>query len=92
MEAILVLLLSYIIGILGWIFLVFFDNTIQTYNDLLEELKGTPAFMPIANILTFVGCFVVFIIVFTIYVLYKILFIERLWNKIKDKKIKPWIK
>lgn len=92
MDAILTLLLSYIIGILGWIFLVFFDNTIQTYNDLLEELKGTPAFIPIANILTFIACFVVYTFVLTIYILYKFLFIERLWNKIKNKKIKPWIK
>lgn len=92
MEAILILLLSYIIGILGWIFLVFFDKTIQTYNDLLNELKGTPAFIPIANILTFVGCFVIYIFVLTIYPLYKILFIEKLWNKIKDKKIKSWMK
>lgn len=92
MEIILTLLLSYIIGILLWAFISIFTNNIQTYGDLLEELKCTPAFIPVLNILTFIGCSIVCIFVFTIDVLYKFLLIEKLWNKIKDKKIKSWTK
>lgn len=92
MEIILTLLLSYIIGILLWAFISIFINDIQTYGDLLEELKGTPAFMLVLNILTFIGYSIVCIFSYTIYMLYKFLLIEKLWNKIKDKKIKSWIK
>ena len=92
MVIILTLFLSYIIGILSWTFILLFNYDIQTYGDLLKELKDTPAFIPIINILAFIGCSVVCIFIFTIYVLYKFLLIEKLWNKIKDKKIKPWTK
>lgn len=84
-----IILLSYIIGIICWGFVIFLcDSEIYTYEDLLREMLGSPAFIPVINIITFIGCLVCFVTMFLIKSLYKGLFINKLWDKIKTKRIR----
>lgn len=87
MIGFLVFIVSYIIGIIGWSIVVFIGNYIDTYDELREELCSTPAFIPFINILTVIGLGIVAISVSIVMYIYKYCGIEKLWNKIKDKKL-----
>ena len=79
------LFISYIIGIVGYsIAVIIEDDNIKTFNDLMEVLIDSPAFIPVLNIY----CLIVHIIICVLSLLYKFCGIEKLWNKIKDKKIR----
>lgn len=64
---ILIYLVSYIIGVLGWCILILWDLPyIKTIEDLVDEMCETPAFIPVANIITLIG-----VIIRSIYMLMK---------------------
>ena len=82
-----VFIASYIIGVVGWSIILIIGNYIETYEELREELCGSPAFIPIVNILTAIGLLIIAILVSIVMYIYKYCGIEKLWNKIKDKKL-----
>ena len=52
---ILIFIASYIIGVIGWGIICYIDPDVTTYKKLIEELEATPAYIPIANIITLFG-------------------------------------
>ena len=79
---------SYIIGVLGWSVLAFVDRPyVRTIGDLVREMCDSPAFIPVANVLGLIGYIIYFIWVFITRFIYKYCGIEKVWNKIKDKKL-----
>lgn len=83
---------SYIIGIVGWsIIFIIGDNYIETFDDLKEELCDSLGFIPGLNIIFLAGFIIVAVIAAIAMIIYKCCGIEKLWNKIKDKKL-PFIK
>ena len=78
---------SYIIGIIGWSIILIIGNYLETYEELREELCSSPAFIPVVNILTAIGLLILAIVVVAVECIYKYCRIEKLWNKIKDKKL-----
>lgn len=86
---ILFLIISYIIGIIGHsIVTIIEDDDIETVNDLKESLIDSNAFIPVVNILVFVTYIILCIFILLMFCVYKYCGIEKLWNKIKDKKIR----
>lgn len=85
---ILIFLASYIIGVLGWSILVLKEQPyLKTIGDLVKEMCETPAFVPVGNIMILIGYIIYFIWVFITRFIYKHCGIEKVWNKIKDKKL-----
>lgn len=83
------LFISYIIGIIGHsIVLIIEDDDIETFNDLKNSLIDSNAFIPVVNILILVIYIILCIFILPIFCVYKYSGIEKLWNKIKDKKIR----
>lgn len=86
---ILFLIISYIIGIVGYsIIAIIDDDNIETFNDLKEVLIDSPAFIPVLNIFCFVAYIILCIFILLMFCICKYCGIEKLWNKIKDKKIR----
>lgn len=70
----LIYLVSYIIGVLGWCIIVLWDLPyIKTIEDLVDEVCETPAFIPVANIITLIGVIICSIYVLIMRFIYKIL-------------------
>ena len=84
----LIFVASYIIGVIGWSIMVVIENDyIETFNDLQEKLCNSPGFIPVLNIVLLVGYIIIVAIVVIVAFIYKYCGIEKLWNKIKDKKL-----
>lgn len=83
------LFISYIIGIVGYsIVTIIEDDNIETVNDLKESLIDSPAFIPVVNIVLLVVYIILCICILLMFCICKYCGIEKLWNKIKDKKIR----
>lgn len=79
---------SYIIGVIGWSIVLIFENDyIKTFNDLQEKLCDSPGFIPVLNIALLVGYIIIAAIIVILVLIYKCCGIEKLWNKVKDKKL-----
>lgn len=86
---ILFLIISYIIGIVGYsIVAIIEDDNIKTINDLKECLLDSPAFVPVVNIVLLVVYIILCIVILLMFCICKYCGIEKLWHKIKDKKIR----
>ena len=89
MVWILFLIISYIVGIVGHsIIAIIDDNNIKTFNDLKEVLIDSPAFIPVLNIFCFVAYIILCIFILLMVCVYKYCGLEKIWNEIKDKKIR----
>lgn len=78
---------SYIIGVIMWSIFIIVGKPADTYDELREELCDSPAFFPFINIIFAVGLLIFAIIILIVAYIYKYCGIEKLWNKIKDKKL-----
>lgn len=79
---------SYIIGIIGWsIALTIKKSEIETFDDLKEELCDSPGIIPFINIILLVGFTIIAVVVAIVMLVCKCCRIEKLWDKIKDKKL-----
>lgn len=86
---ILLLIISYIIGIVGYsIVAIIEDDNIETVNDLKECLIDSPAFIPVVNIFLLVAYIILCIFILLMVCIYKYCGLEKIWNEIKDKKIR----
>lgn len=83
---ILILLLSYIIGIIGWAIICSIEG-VSTYKELTEEMDSSPAFLPIVNVITLAGYVILLVIIGILFLFSECLGLRYLWNKIKDKKL-----
>lgn len=89
MTWILFLIISYIVGIVGYsIIAIIEDDNIETLNDLKENLIDSPAFIPVVNIFLLVAYIIICVFILLLFCVYKFCGLEKLWNKIKDKKIR----
>ena len=89
MTWIIFLIISYIIGIVGHgIVAIIEDDCIETFNDLKESLIDSLAIVPVVNILLLIAYIIIFVFTVPLFCIYKYCGIEKLWNKIKDKKIR----
>lgn len=84
---ILILIASYIIGIIGWSIIIIIGECADTYDELIKELCDSPAFFPIINIILLIGFGIVAIIISLIQLICEYFGIKELWNEIKDKKL-----
>lgn len=83
------LFISYIIGIVGYsIAVIIEDDNIKTFNDLKEVLFDSPAFIPVINIFCLIAHIILCIFNLLMFCVYKYCGLEKLWNEIKDKKIR----
>lgn len=79
---------SYIIGVIGWsIALMIEKSWIETFDDLREELCDSPGIIPFINIILLVGAAIIAAVVAIVMFIYECSGIEKLWDKIKDKKL-----
>lgn len=79
---------SYIIGVIGWSIALMIDNSgIETFDDLKEELCDSPGFIPFINIILLVGFTIIVVVVAIVMLVCECCGIEKLWDKIKDKKL-----
>jgi hypothetical protein len=84
---ILFLIISYIVGIVGSSIIVIIENDdIETFNDFKKSLIGSPAFIPVVNIFLLVVYIILCIFTLLMFCVCKFCGIEKLWNKINDKK------
>ena len=84
---ILIFIASYIIGVIGWSIALMIENDyIETFDDLKEALCDSPGLMPVLNIILLVGYIIIIAGCVIVMLIYKCCGIEKLWNKIKDKK------
>lgn len=89
MACILLFIASYAIGIFGCsIIAIIEEDDIKTINDLKESIIYSPAFIPIVNNFLLIGYVTVWISTTLVFCVYKYCGLERLWNKIKDKRIR----
>lgn len=89
MTWILFLIISYIIGIIGYsIVAIIEDDNIETLNDLKESLIDSPAFIPVINILLLVVYIILCIFILLLFCVCKFYGLDKLWNRINDKKIR----
>ena len=80
-------IISYIIGIICWGIICYIEPYITTYKELAEEMKSSPAYIPIGNIVTLLGGLVMCCVSFISTLFYKYCGIKKLCNKIKNKKL-----
>lgn len=89
MVYILLFIASYAIGIFGCsIITIIEDHDIKTIKDLKESMCHSPAFIPIVNNIIILGYVSVWISTTLVFCIYKFCGLERLWNKVKDKRIR----
>lgn len=80
-------IISYIIGIICWGIICYIEPYITTYKELAEEMKSSPAYIPIINVITLLVCLLTWCISFIPTLFYKYCGIKKLFNKIKNKKL-----
>lgn len=79
---------SYIIGVIGWSIALTIENDyIKTFDDLREKLCDSPGIIPFINIILLVGFAIIAVVVAIVMFVCKCCRIEKLWDKIKDKKL-----
>lgn len=82
--------ISYIIGIVVWAFLVYkFESDIYTWEGLFSAMQEhIIPFIPIINIICLLAFTVVVIFIGVVVLIYKYSGLEKFWNKVKDEEIR----
>lgn len=87
MMVILILILVYIVTTIMWMFIITYEEDVETIKDIFDNFLILHWF-PIINTIALIGYIITFVIMFISYGVIKLFELDKLWNNIKDIKIR----
>ena len=87
MMVILISILVYIVTTIAWMFIITYEEDVETIKDIFDNFLILH-WLPIINTIALLGYILTFVIMFISYSIIKLFELDKLWNKIKDIKIR----
>ena len=84
---ILISILVYIVTTIAWMFIITYEEDVETIKDIFDNFLILH-WLPIINTIALLGYILTFVIMFISYSIIKLFELDKLWNKIKDIKIR----
>jgi hypothetical protein len=87
MMVILISILVYIVTTIAWMFIITYEEDVETIKDIFDNFLILHWF-PIINTIALLGYILTFVIMLISYGIIKLFELDKFWNKIKDIKIR----